>query len=140
MAEQDGLDCQVIIEQEPGASGIQLIAHYTNNVLPGYKVVASRASTNKVTRAVPFLAACEAGKVSLLKRKWNKIWISEFEDFPDALHDDQVDTSAIGYNVLLGKKHHSPVWGRTLPQALTVKEQEEAAAPVTGATWGKRRK
>lgn len=140
MAEQDGLDCQVIIEQEPGASGIQLISHYVNNVLPEYKVVASRATTNKVTRAVPFLAACEAGKVSLLKRKWNKVWTDEFEDFPDATNDDQVDTAAIGYNVLLGKKHHSPTWGRKLPQALTAEEQEAATAPVTGATWGKRRR
>lgn len=139
-AEQDGTDCQVIIEQEPGASGIAVISHYVNQVLPDYKVTASRASLNKVTRAQPFLAACEAGKVKLLKRKWNKVWLDEFGDFPDSTNDDQVDTAAIGYNELLGKKKHSPTWGRKIPAAVTQEEEERRSADVSGATWGRRRR
>ena len=138
-AEQDGEDCQIIIEQEPGASGIAIISHYVNQVLGEYRVSGQRASLNKVTRAQPFLAACEAGKVRMLKRKWNKIYLDEFDDFPEGNHDDQVDTCAIGYNELLGKKIHSPIWGRKLPNAVTVEAREALQEDISGATWGSRK-
>jgi len=140
VAEADGIDTAVYIEQEPGASGLQLVSHYTNNILPEYTVEGCPASKSKVVRAQPFLAACEAGKVKLLKRSWNETWLDEFEDFPDGSNDDQVDTCAIGYNKLLGKKHQSPTWGRKVPNAATdAPTTAKANVSVTGSTWGRRR-
>ena len=132
----DGPNTSIIIEQEPGASGKQLISHYAKNVLPDYKVIASAATHSKVVRAQPFLAACEAGKVKILDKRFRKDFLDEFEDFPDGQHDDQVDTCAIGYNQLLNKKPTSPVWGREVP---TLPEGEDNNY-VTGAVWGSRRK
>ena len=115
------------------------------HVLPDYKVTAATATTSKVVRAQPFLAAAEAGKIKLLKIKWNDDWLDEFEDFPDGNHDDQIDTCAIGYNAMLAKKSSSPVWGRKTPN-LSASAQStnpsftKRGTRVTGATWGSRRK
>lgn len=138
-AVNDGPATRILIEQEPGASGIQLMHHYRTNVLGDYTVTPSRPTNNKVTRAQPFLAACEAGKVRMLRRKWNDTFLSEFEDFPDGANDDQVDTAATAYNEMLGAVHHSPTWGRELPKAVSEEEVARQSQSVSGATWGKRK-
>ena len=112
----DGLDTTIYIEQEPGASGKALVTHYENNVLPEFTVVAVTAGDGKLTRAQPFLAAAENGKVKLLKGSWNAKFIEEFKHFPKGDHDDQIDTVAIGYQKLVGKKSFSVTWGRHLHQ------------------------
>ncbi len=134
-ARADGLDTKVIIEKEPGASGIQLVTHFDLNVLPDYKVEPSIATTSKLVRAQPFIAAAESGKIKVLKRKWTEDFLNEFDDFPDGTHDDQVDTVAIGYNVLLGTKMLSPSWGRK-PKLTDPEEETGANARVRGAIWG----
>jgi len=140
-AAEDGRNCKVIIEKEPGASGIQLFQHFKNTVLPEFKVVDSSATSSKVVRAQPFLAACEAGKVKLLRRRWNDVYLDEFENFPDGDHDDQIDTCAIGYNALVDKKFTSPVWGRETPKAAQSEAEIEAQSTVvSGVTWGRRRR
>ncbi len=140
----DGTDTEVIIEREPGASGIQIVAHYETNVLPDYTVKSSPATTNKVTRAMPFLAAAEAGKVKILRRPWNDDFLDEFADFPAAGHDDQVDCGSIGYNTLLNKKPTSPIWGRQeeaakrLPRLYNGTTLIKGPATTSGVTWGGR--
>jgi len=108
----DGADTTIYIEQEPGASGKQLVDHYAHNVLPEFTVVAVPSNDGKLVRAQPFLAAAEAGRVKLLKGAWNEEFISEFASFPGGDHDDQVDTAAVGYTKLIGKKTFSATWGR----------------------------
>lgn len=138
---QDGAVTKIFIEQEPGASGLQLVSHYKNNVLPEYRVEGCPATSNKVVRAQPFLAACEAGKVKLLKRAWNGAFLDEFEDFPEGDHDDQVDTCAIGYNKLLGGRQQSPTWGRKAPEAVTDPTSPSYVAADLAAstvTWGRK--
>lgn len=139
-AEDDGPNCRVYMEQEPGASGLQLISHYKNNILPDFKVEGCPTTTNKVVRAQPFLAACESGKVKLLKRSWNDDYLDEFEEFPDGPNDDQIDTCAIGYNKLLGTKAQSPSWGRSQPKAATEvpKHNPNGQERVKGAMWGRK--
>lgn len=142
-ADVDGYDTEVLIEQEPGASGKQLVSHYKLHVLPDHKVTGIAATTSKVVRAQPFLAACEAGKVKMMKRKWNETFLDEFEDFPDGAHDDQVDTCAIGYNKLLSKKAQSITWGRKSPKLDAASQAASSYRPlpkVSGATWGSRRR
>ncbi len=157
LADVDGLDTKVIIEEEPGSSGTALVSHYVNNVLPDYTVVGSPNTLAKLVRAMPMVAAAEAGKVKLLRGKWNEDFLSEFDDFPDGDHDDQIDTVAIGYNDLLDKKPMSPTWGRNTKADKKVGPQEElrggdrrsteyhlskeaAKRPVflvKGSTWGR---
>lgn len=126
----DGLDVEVLIEQEPGSAGKALIHHYSETVLPEYKVNAIPTSKAKLVRAQPFLAAAEAGKVYLLDESamnydqelnqenvggygtWHQPFLNEFDSFPGGENDDQIDTAAGGYVYLSGKKKLSVSWGR----------------------------
>lgn len=110
-AEGDG-DLKIGIEQEPGSSGKALVNHYQRNVVPEWKVVPVPATTKKVIRAQPFLAAAEAGHVYMLKGPWNSAFLKELEDFPTGQNDDQVDTVSAAYTELTGKKVFSVSWGR----------------------------
>lgn len=120
----DGVDTEILIEQEPGSSGKMLVAHYADKVLSEFKVTpVPTAGKNKLIRAQPFLAAAEAGKVYLLDEgavreeyhtegSWIQHFEREFEGFPNGPFDDQVDTAAAGYNHLSGKKTLSTTFGR----------------------------
>lgn len=118
----DGLETEVLVEQEPGSSGKILVNHFDTNVLPEFKVRAVPAVNNKVIRAQSFLAACEAGKVYLLddeltnpgddRAGWKEHFTREFDGFPTGQFDDQIDTAAAGYNYLSGKKIFSASVGR----------------------------
>lgn len=138
----DGLDTTVYIEQEPGASGKALVEHYQNNVLPEFTVVAVTAGDGKLTRAQPFLAAAEAGKIKLLKGSWNAKFLEEFKYFPKGDHDDQIDTASIGYQKLVGKKSFSVTWGRHLKKGTQL--VNSAGQPLkkkksAGIIFGRRR-
>jgi predicted phage terminase large subunit-like protein len=124
IANADGEDVLVAIEQEPGSSGKSLVEHFQKTVIPDFKVVPVPATKAKLIRAQPFLAAAEAGKVHLLAEqtadyspqgaltKWHQLFRKEFESFPGGQNDDQVDTAAAGYILLSGKKVYSATWGR----------------------------
>jgi len=135
----DGLNTIVYIEQEPGASGKALVEHYANTVLPEFKVVAVPASDGKLTRAQPFLAAAEAGKVRLIKGSWNALYIDEFKDFPGGKHDDQIDVSSMGYTKLSGKKSLSASWGRRRNKVAT-KPVAEGHRQGKSIIFGRRRR
>ena len=124
-AREDGPNCTILIEQEPGASGKQLVAHY-QTILPQFKVIGVPVTDGKLARSQPFLAACEAQRVFLLRAPWNRAFEEEFKAFPNGEHDDQVDTAGMGYAHLSMKKLISASWGRT--------PQEE-----TGAYYGERK-
>ena len=109
---RDGTRTGIYIEQEPGSSGKHLIHHFKTNVLSGFNVKALPTSGSKLARAQPFLAGCEAGRVLLVRGKWNKAFISEFKEFPGGKHDDQMDAVSGAYNALTGKKATSVSWGR----------------------------
>jgi predicted phage terminase large subunit-like protein len=99
-AELDGIGCEVVIEQEPGASGKIVINHYTKRILKGFKAKGVPPSGDKVTRATPFAAACERGDVFIVNGAWTQDYIDELCTFPNAAHDDQVDASANAFNKL----------------------------------------
>lgn len=126
----DGVDVEVLIEQEPGSAGKALIHHYSETVLPEFKVNAVPTTKAKLVRAQPFLAAAEAGKVYLLDESvinydedlnqenaggygtWHQPFLKEFDGFPGGDNDDQIDTASAGYSYLSGKKRLSVSWGR----------------------------
>lgn len=126
----DGVDVEVLIEQEPGSAGKALIHHYSETVLPEFKVNAVPTTKAKLVRAQPMLAAAEAGKVYLLDESamnydqelnqenvggygtWHQPFLNEFDSFPGGENDDQIDTASAGYSYLSGKKKLSVSWGR----------------------------
>ena len=111
-AMDDGLDTTIYVEQEPGSSGKMSVDYIKNQLLPEFNVIEVPSSDGKLVRAQPFLAAAEAGRVSLVQGHWNEAFITEFGAFPNGEHDDQMDPAAVGYMKLAGKKTYSATWGR----------------------------
>ena len=102
-AEEDGPEVSIMMEQEPGSSGKNLIDQYARYVLPGYAFTGQRATGDKVTRAKPLSAAVANGNVRLVRAAWNTDFIDEMSAFPEArVHDDQVDAAVHAFNVCAG--------------------------------------
>jgi predicted phage terminase large subunit-like protein len=100
-ADADGVDVEVYIEQEPGASGKTVIDHYRRRVLPGHAVYGVPSSGDKITRAKPFSAACQNGLVMLLRGSWIGRWLDRLCSFGTAgAHDDTVDASSGAHRAL----------------------------------------
>lgn len=94
----DGVNTDIVIEQEPGASG-KMAADIARKTLAGFKCHIVAVSKNKISRFMPFLPIIEAGRVKLVAGKWNKDFISEAIVWPGGKHDDQIDAFglAIGH-------------------------------------------
>ena len=52
---------------------------------------------SKLARAMPWLNIVEAGNFHMVKGGWNKAFLKELEYFPEAEHDDQIDSVSIAY-------------------------------------------
>ena len=138
-AVSDGKGIQIVIEQEPGASGKMLIDHYQRIVLKGWSVKGERPSGPKFVRAQPLFAAIQAGHVRILRAPWNKEYIEELKMFPEGDYDDQVDVTSGAFNYLWEGKPKGAVWGRdisgTLPSGVPLIIPKPG--PITGATFGR---
>lgn len=92
-AEIDGRDCEISLPQDPGQAGkvqkADLIA-----MLAGFKAFAAPETGDKVTRAEPFAAQCEAGNVYLVRGDWNEAYLDELCLFPGGQFMDRVDASS----------------------------------------------
>lgn len=89
-AKADGKHVMVGIEQDPGSAGVAEADAYMR-ALCGFNARKVRPTGNKVQRAQPASAQCEARNVKLVQAPWNKAFTEELEQFPDGNHDDQVD-------------------------------------------------
>ena len=69
-----------------------------------------RVDKDKMTRALPWAARAEAGKVALVSGAWVADFLDEVCAFPSAAHDDQVDAVSGGV-ALLGSAGSLLVWG-----------------------------
>lgn len=98
----DGTGCRVVIEQEPGSSGVNNTFTYQNLVLPGFAVEGRPASGAKRSRWTPFEAAIEQKRVVFVRAPWNRRALGELgalttdekQDAKNNLHDDIVDALA----------------------------------------------
>lgn len=54
---------------------------------------------DKVTRALPWIALAEEGKVFLIRGAWNTEFIDEAASFPAGTHDDQIDAVSIAISM-----------------------------------------
>ncbi len=103
-AARDGVMVRIVIEQEPGSSGVA-VAESLRQKLAGFRVRFERVTGDKAVRAGPFAAQAEGGNVRLLPGAWNKAFIEELAAFPTAAHDDQVDAAGGAFNTLTANKH-----------------------------------
>lgn len=72
-------------------------------VMPsGIKVDCIGVDADKLTRALPWIALAEAGKVNLVRGPWNLPFMAEAEAFPIGAHDDMVDAVSGVYKMLAG--------------------------------------
>lgn len=102
-ADQDAAnhdDIRISLPKDPGQAGKdqaqQLVA-----MLAGHNVSATPESGDKVTRAEPFAAQCEAGNVCILEGAWNDMFFDEIEVFPAGKLKDIVDASSRAFNELV---------------------------------------
>ena len=103
-AEMDDTKTQIMMEQEPGASGVNTIDYYARHALVGYPFKGIRSSGSKEERARVFSSACEMGNVKVKRERWTKELVDECVQFPKGSHDDQVDAVAGAINNLNTKK------------------------------------
>ena len=102
-ARNDGPEVEIHIEQEPGASGKSIVAHYQRLLSGTHRVHGYRPSGDKATRASVILAGpAEQGRVSLAAGQWVQQFLDECADFPDGDHDDQIDVVTAALDVLGG--------------------------------------
>jgi len=87
----DGSGTQIVIEQEPGAAGVNTIHHYVTRILADFTVRGQRTTGSKVERAGPVSSQAEVGNVRLHRGPWVGAFLDEVEAFPLGGHDDQVD-------------------------------------------------
>lgn len=101
-ADMDGPDVVVGAEQEPGASGIQLMDHYRRNIIPDRAFRPLPVTQRKEVRARIHAGHAEAGRVTLVRGPWNKPWLNEHEVFPHkGHHDDYVDSMSGAMSVIV---------------------------------------
>lgn len=95
-------DTRIAIPQDPGQSG-KGQAQRLANMLSGYDVRIKVTSGNgdKAKRFSSFSAQAEAGNVLVLRGAWNEEWFTQLEAFPEAKHDDDVDSTAEAFNDLV---------------------------------------
>lgn len=95
----DGVDVEQAIEmafyQSSAIAALLRRPELHNHIIRGVRV-----HTDKFTRALPFAARVEAGKVYVLRRSWTQAFIDELCSFPLGRNDDQVDVCSGGYERL----------------------------------------
>jgi predicted phage terminase large subunit-like protein len=109
-ATADGKDVPISLPQDPGQAGKSQVASLVK-MLTGFNVRYSPESGDKVTRFSPFSAQAEAGNVLVLRGPWNEAWFSSLEGFPEASHDDDVDSTSRAFNALNENQAVAAVFG-----------------------------
>lgn len=134
VAEDDGPEVYIRMEQEPGSAGKIVIAMFAK-LLWEYLFKGLKSTGPKAVRAQPFLAACENGMVYLKKAAWNRALKDEINAFSgdSGDTDDQIDACSLGYNELKLLRKAKPTWGRKVVKSVGGRKR------ISGATFGRRR-
>jgi predicted phage terminase large subunit-like protein len=77
--------------------------------LRGKKFGGVKVETNKLTRALPWIALAEEGRVRLVAGRWNEDFITEACGFPHGHNDDQIDAVSIAVQ-MHGKSSGKGLW------------------------------
>ena len=103
VAEVDGQDTMIYVEQEPGSGGKES-AQATILNLAGYACYADRPTGKKEFRADPYSVQINNGNFRMLRADWNFAFIDEHRLFPYSTYKDQVDAAAGAFNHLVKKR------------------------------------
>jgi predicted phage terminase large subunit-like protein len=106
-AQADGQAVTVCWEQEGGSSG-KIVTSHMEKLLGGFPFRAVPVHKDKVTRAMPMLSQAEAGNVKLVRGPWIAAWLDEMCAFPQAAHDDQVDSASGAFAALTTTHYKQP--------------------------------
>lgn len=98
-AREDGHATKIMLPQDPGQAG-KVVVQDLIAMLTGYNARAEAQSGDKATRAAPFAAQMEIGRISVLNRTWTRAFLDELRFFPKGKFKDQVDASASAFNAL----------------------------------------
>ncbi len=101
VASHDSVSTRIVSQQDPGSAGVSEAEHFIR-MLAGYDVHTMMTSKDKLTRAKPVSAQCEAGNIRVLRAPWNDQFFTEVENFPEGAHDDIVDVLSGAFNELCG--------------------------------------
>jgi predicted phage terminase large subunit-like protein len=93
-ADGDGQQTAIVMEQEPGASGVQVIDYYRRSVLQDRNLRAYRPTGPKESRISIVSSHSEGGNLKLITGAWISDFLEEAELYPDGNHDDQLDAVA----------------------------------------------
>ncbi len=96
-ASHDTRQTKIMSQRDPGSAGISEADNFTR-MLSGFDVSTVVYNKDKVTRAKPVSAQCEAGNIAVLRAAWNEEFFTELENFPDGAHDDIVDVLSGAFN------------------------------------------
>ena len=101
VAESDGPEVTIWIEQEGGASG-KIASKSLGRMLNGFDVHFERPTGNKVVRSNPLASAAHRGEVGIVRGPALPAWLRELEHFSGdgRGHDDQVDSASGCFNRL----------------------------------------
>ncbi len=102
-AQADGPETEIDLPQDPGQAGKSQVAGLTK-MLAGFNVRSSPETGDKITRFSGFSAQAEAGNVFVVRGAWNERWFTQLEGFPEASHDDDVDSTSRAFNRLITKR------------------------------------
>lgn len=116
-AQADGKLVPVVIEQEPGSSGVNTVDHYQRHVLVGWSVAGDRKTGNKIDLARPLSSAAQAGNVKLVRGPWVGAFLDEVHAFPtEGVHDDQVDAASGAHRFVSENPIKLPARASILPR------------------------
>lgn len=99
-AMRDSPAVEIFWEEEGGSGGKFVSDQLQRVVLCGYSAKGIRSDKSKSERAKAPSAATEAGNVFLVRADWNKRFTNQLCKFPNAAHDDMVDTFTGAFKVL----------------------------------------
>ena len=95
IAVQDGKNCIVGIFKDPAAAGKAEAEHMVRRLI-GFATYVLPATSSKLVMASPAASQAQQGNIKVLKGTWNREFYKELEGFPEANHDDIVDTLSGG--------------------------------------------
>lgn len=102
-AARDGRKVAQRWQRDPGQAGVYQ-DQKLRSLLRGYDAKGVLFQISKQERAKPLSRAAEYGEVFLKESDlWNTVFVNELIQFPDGVHDDQVDASAGAYLDLTGE-------------------------------------
>lgn len=96
VAAQDGRECKIYVEQEPGQAGKSQVSTLARNVLQGFAVEGHRPSGPKWVRWQAPASAAQRGDVKLVQGPWNDRFLNHLDDTDaeDATKKDAADALA----------------------------------------------